>query len=92
MAWWRAICYANSNNCASRDETSFEITSITMGRCNYPNNYTSCDEVRLEITNIVMDVVAIQVIVLVMMKQFPKSLASHYTHNADSTHSHNAKL
>jgi hypothetical protein len=63
-----------------------------MGHCNYPNNYASCDEVHIEITNIMMDVAIIQVIVLVVMKQVPKSLASYYTHNVDCTHNHNAKL
>jgi hypothetical protein len=50
-----------------------------MGCCNYPNNYTSFDEMRLEITNITMDVVAIQIIMLVMMKQVLKALALGWT-------------
>lgn len=50
-----------------------------MGCCNYSNNYASCGEMLLEITNIAMDVITIQIIVLVAMKQVVKSLALGWT-------------
>jgi hypothetical protein len=75
MALWRTTCYENPNNCANHDEISFEITNIIMGCYNYPNNYASCDEMLLEITNITMDIITIQIIVLIMMKQVLKALA-----------------
>jgi len=45
-----------------------------MGCCNYPNNYVSCDEMLFEITNIATNVITIQILVLVVMKQVLKSL------------------
>ncbi len=69
----------NLNNCANCDETSLKITSIAMGCCTHPNKYASCDEMCLEITNIIMDIVAIQIIVLVVMKQVQKALTLGWT-------------
>jgi hypothetical protein len=50
-----------------------------MGCCNYPNNKVSCDEMFLEITSIAMDVITIQIIVLVVMKQVLKAVALGWT-------------